>query len=580
MLLGLNPSWRPLSLPVSQLDGCTIKTPTSRETSFALRFDDMSSLGRTDSTRKRARACEECHRLKIKCDVSTSLEGTCERCSRNNLECIPAAPRLQRDRIQELEAQIQELQTALREGSSSATLGRFPASLQENYDEAVLSFLDIRIPPSKQQELLYYFASHAGAAWPVVRLPLNLEDIRAKSPILLLSVLAYSVTQQNQGTEPEVHDELVYEAMYILGNELIGRGQRSIELVQSLLVAAFWNKTSQKGQQGSCYQLIQLATDMAIDLGIASPSLQPSPVAYFSMHEDPTSLEARRTWLACFVALSTSSISTRRSIAVPWNAHHQECLLDLETRGDLSDALLCQIVRIIQLIDEISGFLCLCQSADFLDGNDYNTHAKIEILKTKVDAWAAQIPPSLASSQTLKVWYHLAMVHIHEVVLHTPTNKASFTAPFIPGRITVKDYPKPAHIISPLQEALAALVQHCHAVVDTAADMKPALVLSLPSFCFAPNVLYSLFVLVNLLVASTDPGNTYGQCLAREEFRIEEYGAKMRRLTTHMRFLDPTMSCYNTRMFDALSWLEQWYYDYNAILQRYEANIAGDVIMN
>ncbi|KAJ4986664.1 hypothetical protein SVAN01_07850 [Stagonosporopsis vannaccii] len=540
----------------------------------------MSSLGRVPSTRKRARACEECHRLKIRCDVSPSVGGVCERCSRNSLECVPAAPRLQRDRIQELEAQIQELQVALREQSHSVTPGRSPASLQENYEEAVLSFLDNRIPSSKQQELLYFYANNAGAAWPVVRLSVNLDEIRARSPILLLSVIVYSVTQQTQGIELEVHDELVREAMYILGNELIGRGQRSLELVQALLVASFWSKTSRKGQQISCYQLIQLATDMAIDLGIAGPSLQPSPPAYFSMHDDPTSLDARRTWLACFVALATSSISTRRTIAVSWDAHHQECLLDLETRGDASDILLCQIVRIMQLIDEISTLLYLCQSAVFLNGNDYDTLDAVQTLKAKLDYWAARIPPSLTTSKTLTVWYHVAMVHIHEVLLHTPTNKPLFAAPFIPGRIIVKDYPQPANIIPPLREALAALVEHCHAVIDTAADMDPALLLSLPAFCFAPTVLYSLFVLVNLLVASTDPANTYGQHLTKDHFRIEECGLKLRLLTTHMKVLDPTMSCYTTRMFDATSWLGQWYNDYTAILQRYEANTAGDVIMH
>lgn len=539
----------------------------------------MSSLGRTPSTRKRIRACEECHRLKIKCDVSTALGGICERCSRNDLQCVPAAPRLQRDRIHELEAQIQELQTALQERSNSATPGRSPASLLENHDDAILSFLDNRVSSSKQQELLYFYASNAGATWPVVRLSADLNELRARSPVLLLSVVVYSFTQQTQGTELEVHDELVRETMFILGNELFGRGQRSLALVQALLIASFWNKATRKGQQGSCYQLVQLASDMAIDLGIAGPSLQPSPPAYFHIHEDPTTLEARRTWLACFVALSTSSISTRRSIAIPWNSHHQECLLDLETRGDELDILLCQVARVMQLIDEISTLLCFCKSEVFLDGNDYNTLATVATLTARVEDWAAQIPPSLASSKTLKVWYHVAMVHVLEVTLHTPTNKTCFAAPFIPGRIMVKDYPRPSQIVPPLREALTALAQHCHAVIDSAADMGPALVLSLPSFCFAPAVLYSLFVLVNLLVASTDPANTYGQILAKDDFHIAECGLKLRLLTIHMRTFDPTMSCYTTRMFDATSWLEQWYNDYTAILQRYEANIVGDRIM-
>ncbi|KAH3904316.1 hypothetical protein HBI56_009030 [Parastagonospora nodorum] len=524
--------------------------------------------------RKRNRACQECHQLKIKCDVSTSPGGACERCSRNNVECVPAAPRLQRDRINQLEAEVEELRNALRDQSSSATPSRSPGSLLDNYEHNMLTFLDARIRPSKQQELLSQFAHQAGAAWPVLHLPMDLDLVRTKSPILLLSVLVYSVTQETQGTELEVHDELVRETMHILGDELIGRGQRSLELVQALLVAAFWNKTTRKGQQGSCYQLIQLATDMAIDLGVAGPSLQPSPVAYFDRHQDPSSLDARRTWLACFVALSTSSISTRRSNPVPWDSHLQDCVQVLESKGGPSDVLLCQLVRITQLIEDIIIQMCLCQTATFIDGNDYHTHATMEPLRIKVDAWAARVPASLASSLTLKVWYHVAMILLHEAVLHTPTNKSSFAAPFIPGRVAVKDFPKPTLIIPPLQPALVAIVQHCQAVIDTAADMDPVLVLSLPSFCFAPTVLYALFVLVNVFVAATDPTNTYGECLSKDDFRIEDCGLKLRRLTASMRVLDPTMSCYTTRMFDATSWLEDWYKDYTAILWRYEQSLA------
>ncbi|KAF2853620.1 hypothetical protein T440DRAFT_312649 [Plenodomus tracheiphilus IPT5] len=526
--------------------------------------------------RKRNRACEECHRLKIKCDVSTSPAESCERCIRNNHKCEPAAPRLQRDRISELEAQVQELQLALSDQSSSTTPSRSPVSLLENYNDAVLSFLDARIPVSKQRDLLHVFAHQAGAAWPVIRLPQDLRTIRARSPILLLSVLVCTVTQETQGTELDIHDELVRETINILGQEVISRGQRSLELVQALLVATFWSKTTRRGQQGSCYQILQLAADMAIDLGIAGGSLQPSPAAYFCRHEDSTSLEARRTWLACFVALEASAISTRRPSPVPWDAHHQECLMDLEIRGEPSDILFCQIVRITQLIQEISSHLHLCQIGTFVDGNDYSTHATIEMLKDKVEAWAAQIPLSLAWSQTLKVWQHIAMIHIYELVLHTPTNKASFSAPFIPGRIAVKDFPTPTNIIPPLQTALVAIVKNCHVVINTATEMDPALVLGLPTFCFAPTLIYSLYVLVTVMVAATSPAvNTYGQFLPPDCFRIEQCGFKLRSLTVGLKSLDPTMSCYTTRIIDATSWLGGWHNDYTALLQRYEMALAN-----
>lgn len=530
--------------------------------------------------KKRSRACEECHRLKIKCDLSTSPAGAaCERCSRNSLECVPSAPRLQRDRISDLEAQVEELKRALWEqSSSSSTPSHSPASQLEDHNASILSFLDVRIPLGRQQDLLHLFTQQAGAVWPVICITTDLDQIREKSPILLLSVLVYTITHNAQGTQLEVHDELVRHTVHILGDEVIGRGQRSLELVQALLVAAFWSKTTRKGDQGSCYQLIQLAADMAIDIRIAGPSLQPSPVAYFSQHEDPTSIEARRTWLACFVALATSSFSLRRPNTIPWNAHHQECVSVLESIGEPSDIHLCQLVRIIQLIQEIHDQLFLCHITAFVDGNDYATYAAMDALRNRVDAWATQIPPSLVLSQTLKIWYHVAMVFIYEPVLHTTTNKAAFVAPFIPGRIPVKDFPKPANLIFPLKMALEALVQNCHGVIDTVAEMDPLLVVNISTFSFTPLVLYSLYMLVTVMVAATDPANTYGQCLGRNCFRIEQCGLKLRSLSASMKMLDPTLSCYTTRMIDATSWLEQWYNDYTAILERYETSLTNQCL--
>jgi hypothetical protein len=526
--------------------------------------------------KKRSRACEECHRLKIKCDLSASPAGTaCERCGRNNLECVPSVPRLQRNRISELETQIEELNRTLREHSISTTLSRSPESLLQDNNGYILSFLDGRIPLEKQQELLHLFTAQAGAVWPVIRITTDLDQIRENSPILLLSVLVYTVTHNAQGTYLDVHDELVRQTVHIIGEEVLGRGQRTLELVQALLVAAFWNKPTRRGDQASCYQLVQLAADMAIDIGIAGPSLQPSPVAFFSQHEDSTSAEARRTWLACFVALATCSFSLRRPNTIPWNAHHQECVSILESLGDPSDLFLCQLVRVMQLCQEIHDQLALCQIATFVDGSEHPIYVVMDILKNRVDAWAAQIPPSLASSQTLKVWYHIALVFIYEPVLHTPTNKAAFVAPFISLRIPIKDFPTPANIIFPLKMALEALVQNCHGVIDTVAEMDPFLVVNISTFSFTPLVLYALYVLVTVMVSATDPANTYGQCLARDSFRIEQCSLKLRHLNASIKLIDPTMSCYTTRLMDATSWLEQWYIDYTAILRRYETTVTS-----
>lgn len=172
--------------------------------------------------KKRNRACEGCHRLKIRCEVSTSLGTACERCSRNGLDCVPAPPRLQRDRITELEAQVNELTNLLRAGQNGNTPPSLPSPgsmLDQDQEHAALAFLDTRLPLSKQEEILHLFPHQAGAVWPFFRLPPDLNQLRSTSPVLLLSVVACTTTHDIQATRLDVHDEIVMENVRILGDE-------------------------------------------------------------------------------------------------------------------------------------------------------------------------------------------------------------------------------------------------------------------------------------------------------------------------------------------------------------------------
>lgn len=615
---------------------------------------------------KRTRACEECHRLKIKCDVgnpfnsndndagnedsqdghdNTGNRKSCERCIRNNIECIPAAPRLQRDRISELGAQVEQLKNELfllrsqkqrsnassinspgttlsssSVGCSSCSSGghdpfRAPhtqlgASVDFYNGRNVLSYLDARIPHAKQQDLLHFFVYEIAPQWPILLLPSDdLDHARREYPMLLLSILTYTITRSAQGTSQEVHDELIREVMRIVGDDVMVKGQQSLELVQTLLVAGFWNKSAQGEAHASCFQLTQIATDMSIDLGIAGPHLRPTPAAYFRCQDNPTSTESRRTWLACFLCMAASSVSTRRPVAVPWSSHHHECLLHLETMGDPSDVLLCQLIRVSVLTQEVSTSLNLCDLTVFMDGNSYSTHAIMDDLRNRAANCATQLihgssrgsspqtPPAGSSSAAaltalasmfpfsqptpmsgiLKILWHTAMIYIHEPLFWTPTNMSSFASPFIPGRIAVHDFARPAHPIPPLETSLPLIIQHCHAIVDIAhSELAPSTIVHLPSFCTAPLITYSTYMLSCVLVSATgQPGGTYGLYLPRELLRVDEYLGKLRDLVARLKVVDPTMSCYTTRILDATGWLEQWYSDYVGIVRLFESSLGS-----
>jgi hypothetical protein len=159
--------------------------------------------------------------------------------------------------------------------------------------------LDAQIQPSKEQELLQVFTHEVAAAWPAIRPRVELEGIRSKFPILLLSIMAYAFPQEMQGIDIEVHNEHVRQTMNVIGSETVGKDKRSLELVQALLVAAFWNKMTRRGQQGSCYQLLQLAIEMAIDIIIHSGIFAASQSSCFLLPARGSNVSRGTAYLAC-----------------------------------------------------------------------------------------------------------------------------------------------------------------------------------------------------------------------------------------------------------------------------------------
>jgi hypothetical protein len=217
----------------------------------------------------------------------------------------------------------------------------------------------------------------------------------------------------------------------------------------------------------------------------------------------------------------------------------------------------------------------LCRLTDFVDPSNADVQSAMGILRAKVDAWAAENPRDIVGSGLLQFWHHLALIYIHEIVLHTPSNKASFAAPFIPGKISVRDVPMPANVTLEVASFLDTIVENCQLAIREAAAVDPICVLCMPSFCFAPAVAYARFVLINLHVATTCPGNTYGWNVNLEKIQARESIRGLDSLGASLMIIDPTLSTYTTRIIDSTRWLDAWFDDYVAILERYEMNLVG-----
>ena len=143
---------------------------------------------------------------------------------------------------------------------------------------------------------------------PVVMFPpgTKAEDVRRNKPLLFLALLAIGCAV----FKPDVQSQLVTEATRMFAEKIVYRGEKSLELVQTVQLMTIWYQPPERYEELNFNQLIHLAAVMALDLGMGKRA-KPGAFAVWreymdkkSQHPDPNSAETRRTWLGCYYLCS------------------------------------------------------------------------------------------------------------------------------------------------------------------------------------------------------------------------------------------------------------------------------------
>ena len=143
---------------------------------------------------------------------------------------------------------------------------------------------------------------------PIVIFPpgTHAEELRKSKPILFLAVLAVA-----SGTiRPDLQPKLIVEITRALADRVIFRGEKSLELVQTIQVTTCFYQPPEKYEELNFNQLIHVAAVMALDLGMGKRSKRGVGGMWRPYHEnkrplsDPNSVEVRRCWLGCYYMCS------------------------------------------------------------------------------------------------------------------------------------------------------------------------------------------------------------------------------------------------------------------------------------
>lgn len=168
-----------------------------------------------------------------------------------------------------------------------------------------------------------------------------------------------------------------------------------------------------------------------------------------------------------------------------WSSHHDQCLLFMEYSPTSlpTDRWIGQYFRAEKLCDDIVEKMDLANLASYYDVSQVGIKIKIQSCKNSILNWKIKIPQALRMPSLL-VCEQVATAYMYEAVLHTPTNKRSFAAPFVAENLSCSDFPTPVvtqdHITA-VYELLSAL----HAVIDITSSFDAATTVALPGLLYA-----------------------------------------------------------------------------------------------
>lgn len=255
-------------------------------------------------------ACLSCRTAKIRCVLDTFAQhGKCKRCFNANNECVfsTIAPRQRRKRtdtrVTVLEKQLSELQAAVdlqrpvqNDGGATHVIAseialvplpgyrdehrtavgaeRYPI---ETEDEN--SFHDSRYQPSLERlfasgllstdtaiRLFNDFINNVLPQYPILTLSRaeNFDWFKAHKPTLLLAIIAAACRASN----PTLFRKLSVHLRGDLSEQVMVQGNRSIELVQAVLVMVEWYDVPEDLRRLNFYAWIQTAGLMVRELGL------------------------------------------------------------------------------------------------------------------------------------------------------------------------------------------------------------------------------------------------------------------------------------------------------------------------
>ncbi|CZT03367.1 related to cercosporin resistance protein [Rhynchosporium graminicola] len=380
-------------------------------------------------------------------------------------------------------------------------------------------------------EIFNHYVKNMAPHMPAVVFPAGTTaaEIRKTKPILFLAILGAGAGS----LYPDLQRTLTKEVMSTYAERVICNGDKTIELVQALIISCLWYWPPEHFEELKFYQLIHVASVMAIDIGMNKKNKMQKTKAAGLFRDNPwrrtpfpdaEGLESRRTWLACYFLCCNASMGLRRPNLIRWTPFMAECIGVLETSSEAlpSDKSFCQWIRSQHIAEDIGTQFSMDDPSATVSISDPKVQYALKGFEIELEKWVSQIPPE-ANSPSLQVTEHVVNLYMHEVAMHVDHNVEEFKPPFTDALL--RDAPANSEQITLTGSHIAALsicLKSIDGIFGNFLQFNVDVIRCLPVASFV-RVAYAVVVLIKMYFAAATPGSHFGKVIDKDNMKVEQY---------------------------------------------------------
>ncbi|KAK3940568.1 hypothetical protein QBC46DRAFT_458876 [Diplogelasinospora grovesii] len=243
--------------------------------------------------------------------------------------------------------------------------------------------------------LLTTFRDTMIAHFPCVVIPeeATVSSLAKDRPFVLLAVLAAaSGSRTLQG-----HSLYNEEFRKILGLKFVAGGERSMELLQGLVVYVAWYPFHLRPKNKQAFQYIRMAVDMVNDLELD----QDPGTDELDGTSGPERLDEIRTYLSTYYLVSNFATTWNRTPPLLYGEYTGRCCDFIESRSPMKqDRILAWQVRLQRLVEETND---LRKNQRGHSQSEYQIGLMLKGMETQLAEWEGRMLPDVAAAPSLRI---------------------------------------------------------------------------------------------------------------------------------------------------------------------------------